>query len=270
VEPDAESCGELDEGSGPQKAVKDSPSSGNVGLVTTLDPMDLPHLTKAIRREPEPVMSAGIFPPTSVITRFAAYFPDETPFSYILLRLHELSLIHPRFRLCQLRDQVLVADAIEPVRNLTIKDRLIFCAAPASIREHVMKKVVQAYARCVANSEGGALLDIPELDLDLLDENITIKKPYLFKLEVLHKALVLYLWLSYRFAGVFTSQAMAFYVKGIVEKNIHTVLTAVSSTKNLGVRIKKPREQTIAESGKQLANGTWFERGEILRVETAN
>jgi ATP-dependent RNA helicase SUPV3L1/SUV3 len=270
MEPDAENCEEPDEGSGPLKAVKDSPSYGNVGLVTTLDPMDLPHLTKAIRREPEPVMSAGIFPPTSVIVRFAAYFPDGTPFSYILLRLHELSLIHPRFRLCNLRDQILIADAIEPVRNLTINDRLIFCAAPVSAHEPVLRKVVQAYARCVANSEGGALLDIPELDLDLLDETITIHKTYLFKLELLHKALVLYLWLSYRFAGVFTSQAMALYVKGIVEKNIHTVLTAVSSTKNLRVRIKKLRKETIEESGKQLPNGTWFERGQILRVDTAN
>lgn len=237
-EPKPDNFDELDDEAESQQPLKAS-HTPSPGLVTTLDQMDLPHLTAAMQNEPEPVMSAGLLPPTSIILRFAAYFPDRTPFSYILLRLHELSLMHPRFHFCNLKDQVVIADTIEPVRNLTISDRIIFCASPVSTRDVVVRDVVQAYARCVANCEGGALLDIPELNLDILDKKVNRNKEYLYKLETLHKALILYIWLSYRFAGVFSSQAMAFYVKGLVEENIDTVLKEVSSNNNLASRVSK-------------------------------
>lgn len=187
--------------------------------------MDLARLTKAMHNNAEPVMSAGIFPPDSIILRFSAYFPEGTPFSYILLRLHELSLMHPRFHLCSLKVRILIADAIEPVQNLTISDKIIICSAPVDV---ALLPVLKAYAKCVATSEGGTLPDMPDLGLSLLNEGITKDKEYLSKLELLHRALVLYIWLSYRFAGVFTSRAMAFYVKGIVEKTIEAVLAEVS------------------------------------------
>ena len=216
--------------------------------MTTLEDMDLPRLTRAMHNDAEPVMSAGIFPPTSILLRFSAYFPEGTPFSYILLRLHELSLMHPRFHLCSLRDQINIADVIEPVRNLTTSDRIILCSAPADL---TLLNVLQRYAECVANSKGGGLLDIPELNLNLLDQGITKDKSYLTELEALHKALVLYIWLSYRFAGVFTNRAMAFYVKGIVEKKIEAVLTEVSLDKRLTSFIKKLRREAIEMASRQ-------------------
>ena len=56
--------------------------------------------------EPEPIRTAGIFPPDTVLERFSSYFPPGTPFSYIMTRLHELSLMHKSFHLCGLRDQI--------------------------------------------------------------------------------------------------------------------------------------------------------------------
>lgn len=250
----------LEEYAESRKASAASPSQ-NIGLVTTLDQMDLPRLTEAMQSEAEPVMSAGLFPPDSVVLRFAAYFPEGTPFSYILLRLHELSLMHPRYHLCSLRDRIKIADAIEPVRNLTTSDRLIFCASPANPKEHVLLGVLQAYARCVANGDGGDLLDIPQLDLDLLEDRKIMDKKHLYSLEAFHKALVLYIWLSYRFAGVFTSQAMAFYVKGMVEKKIDIALEAISVevNKEHGYIRKLRREVIKRESGQQeRASDAWL------------
>lgn len=236
--------------------------------------MDLARLTKAMRSDAEPVMSAGIFPPTSIILRFSAYFPEGTPFSYILLRLHELSLMHPRFHLCSLRDKAHYADIIEPVKNLTISDRIILCSAPA---DATLLDMLKAYAKCVANSGGGELLNIPELDLNLLDEGITKDKSYLSKLEMLHKALVLYIWLSYRFTGVFTDRAMAFYVKGIVEKAIEAVLAEVSLDKGHAAYIRKLQREAIKResSHQQWENETRLEEQEnalcpITPFEAAN
>ena len=200
--------------------------------------MDLPVVRKAMISQPEPILTAGLFPPTNILLEFATYFPPSTPFSYILLRLHELSIVHPRFHLCNLKDQIGIADAIDPIKDLTIEDRIIFCASPASMREPAMPPIIQAYARCVANNGAGSLLDIPELDLDLLDIEVSASKVYLSKLEILHKALILYLWLSYRFAGVFSTQGMAFYVKSIVEAKIDKCLEDFSASPKIRERIR--------------------------------
>ncbi|KAI4257602.1 MAG: hypothetical protein LQ352_001586 [Teloschistes flavicans] len=221
----------------------------NLGLVTTLFPNDLTMVQTAMRSQADPIMTAGIFPPKDVIVRFSAYFPPSTPLSYILLRLHKISLMHPRFHLCILRDHLPIADTIEPVKNLTIADRLLFCAAPAGMKEEAMGPVVRSFAECVGNGAAGGILDIPVLNLSLLDKEVPRghNLGYLGKLEFLHKAIVLYLWLSYHFAGVFNTQAMAFYLKKIVEERIQHVLTQVTGsegrekiTVSRGMKLRKP------------------------------
>ena len=216
----------------------------NVGLVTTLEAADLPIIQRAMQTELDPIMSAGILPPTTILMKFATYFPPSTSFSYMLLRLHELSLKHPRYHLCTLKDQIGIADIIQPIR-LTIHDRIIFCAAPCSVREPGMAPILRAYARCVGDNTSGALLDIPELPLKVLDEDVKLEKSYIVRLENLHKATVLYLWLSYRFAGVFIDQAMAFYVKRLVEEKIDKMLAEYSSSPAIREKIKRMREEAL-------------------------
>lgn len=246
-EPEMDQLDELKDHAGSRNNSKTLPAQ-NIGLVTTLDDMDLVRLTKAMRNDAEPVMSAGIFPPTSIILRFSAFFPERTPFSYILLRLHELSLMHPRFHLCSLKDRIQIANVIGPVQNLTVSDKIIFCSAPADV---TLLPVLRAYAKCVATGEGGQLPDMPDLDLSILNEGFIKDKEYLSKLETLHKALVLYIWLSYRFAGVFSSRAMAFYVKGIVEKTIEAVLAEVSLTKGRSALIRKLKGEAVGKKSRQ-------------------
>ena len=215
----------------------------NLGLVTSLERMDLPNVIRAMQSEAEPVMSAGILPPTAIVSQFASIFPPRTPFSYILLRLHELALILPRFHLCDLRDAVKIADILEPIKNLTINDKLIICSSPANPKIEHMCTVTRAFAICIANKTSGGLLDIPELNLGILNKPISMQKEYLQRLELLHKSLILYLWLSYRFAGVFNNQSMAFYVKGLVEANIAKTLACFSANQKLKQQMKIEREK---------------------------
>lgn len=222
----------------------------NLGLVTTFESADLPILRKAMQSELDPIMSAGIFPPTNVLMRFATYFPPSTSFSYILLRLNELSLRHPRYHLCILKDQIAIADVIQQVPNLSIQDRIIFCAAPVPVRHANMASTLAAFARCVGCNSSGALLDIPEIPLDILDEPIKADREYMARLESLHKALILYLWLSYRFAGVFINQAMAFHVKRLVEERIDKMLVEYSSSPAIRERIKRMREEALCQISK--------------------
>ena len=200
-------------------------SSGrNLGLVTSLEKDDLPVIQRAMQIEAEPILTAGILPPSHILKRFAAYFPPQTPFSYILLRLHEISWMHPRFHLCDLKSTIAIADALQPLKDLSIDDRITICSGPVNLKDPGADKILQAYARCIISQSDGDLLDIPELDLEILDRKHTASKEYLVSLEAFHKALVLYLWLSYRFKGVFISQALAFHVKSLVEEKIDKAL----------------------------------------------
>lgn len=217
----------------------------NVGYVTSLEPKDLPYIHKALKHEAEPITSAGIFPPTNIINQFATYFPPDTPFGYILLRLFEVAHTHRNFHLCGLRELVKIADMIEPVKNLSIRDRIIFCSAPVNTREPKFRKICVAYAKCIAKNRGGKLLDLPELNLDILDQKPTADKEYLSDLEALHRSLILYLWLSYRFEGVFNTQAMALYVKELVEKNIDVALANFSVSSRLRKQLKSSRKIAV-------------------------
>lgn len=231
---------------------EESDTSGkNLGLVTSLEIADLPLIQTAMQSEALPITTAGIFPPASILQRFATYFPQDTPFSYILLRLHEISRLSPRFHLCALRDQLEIADVIQPFKNLTISDRLAICASPTSLRDRGLAEVLTAFTKCIDQQCGGALLDIPEVKLEVLDEQVSAEKSYLQQLESVHKALVLYLWLSYRFAGVFTSRALARYVKELVEERIDKVLADYAHDEKIRQKLKVVRQRSMIKDLKR-------------------
>ncbi|KAK4900002.1 RNA helicase [Elasticomyces elasticus] len=217
----------------------------NVGLVTTLEAFDFPIIATAMTAEPEPIRTAGLFPPASVLERFSSYFPPGTPFSYILMRLHELSQVHSRFHLCGLREQIWIADLIEPVQGLTISDRNVICSAPASKSEDMFRTLLPAYAKCIATQTGGGILEIPELPLEVLEAEVSASREYLRSLERLHKGVVTYLWLSYRFAGIFTTRALAHHVKGLVEGRIEEVLGRFSFSEVQRRKMAEMRERAM-------------------------
>jgi ATP-dependent RNA helicase SUPV3L1/SUV3 len=253
-------------------------SDDTIGLVTTLEKFDFPVVKAAMRSEPEPIRTAGIFPPATVLERFSSYFPPGTPFSYIITRLHELSMMHKRFHLCGLKDQVWIADIIEPVQGLTIADRNQICSAPASQTDaDLWRELMPAYARIIAEQSGGNLVDIPELPLEVLEAELSPSREYLRELERLHKGIVTYLWLSYRFAGLFTTRALAFHVKAMVEEKIEVVLSQFSFTEAQRRKIAAKREKDLLKDingadvdaeGKPVADAEAVEDEAAAEIET--
>lgn len=237
-------------GEDPSKVTVDD----NLGVVTTLEKFDFPVVRAAMDTEPEPIRSAGIFPPSTVLERFSSYFPPATPFSYILTRLHELSLMHKRFHLCGLKDHVWIADLIEPVQGLTIDDRNTICSAPASkTDDSLWQELMPAYARIIAEQSGGDLVDIQQLPLEVLEAEVSPSREYLRELERLHKGIVTYLWLSYRFAGIFSTRALAFHVKAMVEEKIEDVLTKFSFTEAQRRKLAAKREKQLLKDQEKIA-----------------
>lgn len=238
------------EASAQSSEVKDTDEGPeNLGLVTTLERFDFPIVRAAMGAEPEPIKSAGLFPPAPVLERFAGYFPPGTPFSYILTRLHELSQMHTRFHLCGLKDQVWIADLIEGVEGLSVPDRNILCSCPAAKGDSDMwKKLMPAYARCIATQSGGSIVDIKELPIEIMEAEVQGTREYLRELERLHKGIVAYLWLSYRFAGIFNTRNLAFHVKVLVEERIEKTLSSFSFSEAQRRKLAALREKQLLRS----------------------
>ncbi|KAF1839449.1 ATP-dependent RNA helicase SUV3 mitochondrial precursor [Decorospora gaudefroyi] len=216
-------------------------SPKTVGWVTTLDQVDLRALQVGMAREPEEIKTAGLFPPSLIVERFANYFPPGTPFSYIMFRLHEISELHPRFHLCALKDQLAIADTIHGVSNLSIPDRIMICAAPSNVKNFNERIFLRSLAECIADGKSGNLLDLDTLPLGIMDKPPQAGRDYLKQLEELHKMLVSYLWLSYRFPNVFTTRSLANYAKKLVEDQIETTLTDFSLIEQARLEQKKAR-----------------------------
>ena len=219
------------------------PEQRSMGLVTTLEKEDYTLVANSMVADSPPLTSAGILPPAPVVQRFCSYFPPGTPFSYIMLRLHEIAKIGSRYHLCRISDIVVLADIIEDIKGLTPEDRLIICQAPVATREAPMREWIKILSACIDTGRGGGLLELEDTGIELLDAPVRGNREYLRSLETLHKKLIAYLWLSYRFAGVFTTRSLAMHTKELVEKKIEESLDMF----NFSETSRKRKQQLMRE-----------------------
>ncbi|KPM36536.1 ATP-dependent RNA helicase suv3, mitochondrial [Neonectria ditissima] len=198
-------------------------AADKIGYVTAMDHADLRHIHRAFQSPVDDIQVAYISPPVSVIERFSTYFPPDTPLSFILMRIRELASVGSRYHLHVPSDVLEVADAIQDI-PLTIFDRLTICHLPVQIRSPPAVAVLRALAAIIANNENGDLLNIKEMPLEFLDveqknfDGTAIE--YIYGLETLHGAINQYVWLSYRYSGMFKNQALAFHLRGLVEERL--------------------------------------------------
>jgi ATP-dependent RNA helicase SUPV3L1/SUV3 len=233
-------------------AAKVTKETDKIGFVTTLDKLDLPLVKKVLWKDAQQIEAAFISPPVSYIEKFSTYFSPDTPLSFILMRMRELATLSGRFQLFIKESFLTIADTIQEF-PLSIFDRLVLVTAPVSLRSYGGREILQAVARCVAERKGGHILEMKEIHLELLDADLaTIPKTqgvlYLQHLEALHHAVVLYLWVSYRFPRIFTAQGLAFHVRDLVQDKINEYLSSLNFTEE---DIDKRRSQRRAQALKR-------------------
>ncbi|EWY87320.1 hypothetical protein FOYG_11538 [Fusarium oxysporum NRRL 32931] len=206
-----------------------------VGYVTTMDTQDLRSVHRAFGAKVDDIEAAYISPPAAAIERFSTYFPKGTPLSFILMRIRELASVSKQYRIHISPDKLEIADHIQDI-PLTIYDRLLFTNLPINARAQNAVPVLRALARIVANSEDGGLLKIKEIPLENLEIDFKTfqgtSMEYLHRLESLHAAINQYIWLSYRFSGLFRDQKLAFHVRSLVEEKLIDTLERLDFTES--------------------------------------
>lgn len=220
---------------------KGTVKQSNVGLVTCIDEKDLHEIQTALNTEPEPIKAAGLQAPVEFIDAFAQTLPPGTPYEYLLRLLTTKSVIHPRFFMCNHKDLTTVAACLDNVKGLSVFQRHVFTAAPSDAKADVGVNVLKALAKCVAKRKAVTIVDVPELPLDILELPPSGDRQYLLELELLHKSLILYLWLSYRFSNIFLDREMAIHAKEMCEEKINTTLLEFSANPKLRRRLLEMR-----------------------------
>ncbi|KAL6412592.1 ATP-dependent RNA helicase suv3, mitochondrial [Ilyonectria robusta] len=221
-----------------------------IGYVTAMDRADLKNIHRAFDSPADDLAAAYINPPAAVIERFATYFPRGTPLSFILMRIRELASVGNKFLLSVPTDVLEIADAIQDI-PLTIYDRLTLCHVPVSVRADQSIAVLRALATIISKNENGDLLNIKEIPLESLDvqqkDFSGSPQDYLYMLESLHVSINQYVWLSYRYSGMFRSQALAFHVRSLVEQRLVETLERLDFTdEDLEYQRKSKRLQVHA------------------------
>lgn len=217
-----------------------------VGYVTTMDRADLKMVHRAFEISVEDIKAAYIQPPSGIIERFASYFPPGTSLSFILMHVKTAAAVGQRYRLNVPDDVLEIADIIQDL-PLTIYDRLTFCYLPIALRADSAVSVLRALARVVAENLPGDLLSIREIPLEFLDTELEnfrgSGQEYLKKLESLHVAINQYVWLSYRYSGLFQSQELAFHVRQLVEERLISTLERLNFTEEQLENVRKSKRK---------------------------
>ncbi|KAF4436514.1 hypothetical protein F53441_13225 [Fusarium austroafricanum] len=216
-------------------AANTTEEENKVGYVTTMEYQDLRSIHRAFAANVDDIEAAFIAPPASAVERFSTYFPKGTPLSFMLMRIRELASVSKQYRLHIAPDKLELADHIQDI-PLTIFDRLTFCNLPMSPRAQNAVPVLRALAKIVAHSTSGELLEIAEIPIENLELDFKTFKgssmEYLHKLESLHAAINQYIWLSYRFSGMFRDQALAFHIRSLVEDKLIDTLERLDFTES--------------------------------------
>ncbi|KAI8846987.1 P-loop containing nucleoside triphosphate hydrolase protein [Chytridium lagenaria] len=197
----------------------------STGHVTTLKDEDLKRLKTvlAIASAP-PLESAGLYPKLEQIEAFAKELPNES-LSGLLDKFEDLARLDGDFFLCNLESQKRIADLIEPL-NLTLRDKYTLVSAPANVEDPFMSSIALRFARDLSAGNECSIRNIVHLPAQPPPTSEALRD-----LEGTHKAIILYLWLSFRFPTVFTQTDIAMYLKERTETLINTSLSQLHSMK---------------------------------------
>jgi ATP-dependent RNA helicase SUPV3L1/SUV3 len=168
------------------------------GSVTTVNKKDLIRLKEGIST-PNPVLTEAIlWPPWKVFERFAQEFPDGTPLGTMLSQFAEVGKTSSHYRLVESESQVVLAQAIEHLRDIDLESRYNITFAPVGIRSQDQMDLFVRLAEVVANAKPVTIeshaLKLPLWVLDKKDYKMTSSK--LHTLEIIHKFIMCYCWLS--------------------------------------------------------------------------
>ncbi|KAJ3189610.1 ATP-dependent RNA helicase supv3l1, mitochondrial, partial [Irineochytrium annulatum] len=197
-------------------------TANETGYVTTLNNNDIKRLKQCMEIPMAPALTtAGLQPLLEQLEAFAEELPGET-FSGLLDKFEDLARLDGDYFLCNLENQKAIADLIQPL-PLSLRDRYVLVAAPTNADDPYLAAITLRFARDLADGRESSLDAIVKLPKEPTSDIDKLKV-----LEMSHKAIILYMWLGFRFPSVFTEVDTASHLKRVAEDLINASLASLS------------------------------------------
>ncbi|KAJ9104936.1 hypothetical protein QFC19_003731 [Naganishia cerealis] len=239
----------------------DADSGG--GYVTTLTPNDLPLLKDVLQAPLTPVHRAVLDANSTIIPKLSVLLPPETTHAQLLDQVASLALAPTYCVPADTSSSAQIASVIEQYHDsLTLPELMMFIFAPVNTRDERVAAAFQAYIEqfvdaghvdMVAALPIGLMDNLERVELarqalpdaDHLESRVTSGEQHrhipvtippaivagLPMLESLHKAIVLYLWLSFRMDLAFPDRQQAAALKLRVEDALEFCLERLPGLK---------------------------------------
>ena len=261
--------------------VDDHPEPG--GIVTTLHKEDLPLLRDVLPLPLPPATRMTIDVPNEIVSQIATLLPTSCTYTRLLDHVNNLTLVPPNMSVSELAPVVDKTDILERCRQgLSLYEMSILTMAPMPTRDPVQRQIYQTIVAMYAND---GLIDLDKLfersgllkTLDKIEATLAILPPLpptlgvgrrllippiivasVPSLETLHKALVVYMWLSFRLPIAFPDRMRASTLKDRTEVVLQSCLERLPGLRNKkhherGKAVDRPvadwRKQYVAPNG---------------------
>ncbi|XP_054821646.1 DExH-box ATP-dependent RNA helicase DExH18, mitochondrial isoform X1 [Prosopis cineraria] len=161
------------------------------GLATTLHLDDLDYLIDCLKQPFDDVKKVGLFPCCEQIELFAGKLPNLT-FCQLLEKFGESCRLDHSYFMCRYDHIKKIANMLDKVPGLSLKDRFNFSFAPVNVRDpksmyHLLRFATTYSQNAPVNVAMGMPKGCAQNDAELID------------LETRHQVLSAYLWLSNQF-----------------------------------------------------------------------
>ncbi|KAJ2998029.1 ATP-dependent RNA helicase supv3l1, mitochondrial [Globomyces sp. JEL0801] len=201
------------------------------GLVTTIEKRDFERLKTYLDSSIPNIAAAGITPSVDVIEKFSKVLPNDT-ISNLLLKFQELSTLDGAYFFCNLEDLFSIADLLENI-PMSIRNKYLFLQAPVNVRDETVSKAIRHFAVQFSKQTPCLLSESRGL---ISEPKAFYTSKSLQALEVDHRIIILYLWLSIRFPEAFPDIEYAKILKKEKENAINSALMSI------GFRKKRPKK----------------------------
>ena len=175
------------------------------GTATTLRSVDLPLLVEGLSSKNDALTHAMIWPPYRIFEKFAQEFPDGTPLATIASQFTDLGNSSHHYRILESESQIILAQAIEEIGGIDLESRYSITLAPIATRNQdevdlfIRLSTVLASAKPVTIESHA--LQIPLSFVDKVPDKLKVGNGKwtpvkLHTLEMIHKLIMVYMWLS--------------------------------------------------------------------------
>ncbi|POG78025.1 P-loop containing nucleoside triphosphate hydrolase protein [Rhizophagus irregularis DAOM 181602=DAOM 197198] len=227
----------------------------SVGEVTALESQDLRYVQKAMVTPSIELEVAGLQPTMEMVEQFAHQLPDIKQFEKLLEKFEDLSRVDGQFFLCNFDTQKAIAKSIEHV-DLTIPERFIFATSPVNISDPKLVTIIKMFAKHYSERKPISLNSVVSLDVKVPEDTLGLSH-----IELKHRIIMLYLWLSYRLSETFLNIQEALEMKSNCETIIHQSLQSMkfsrkrhritkSDVKDSKKALKQSKERRLAQENK--------------------